>query len=43
MKRLKEFGRRVKSNYYKLDIIADMKGKKKIYDFFFLIKNHSFE
>jgi len=37
-KRLKEFGRKPKSNYHKLDIIADMNGKKKIFDFFFLMK-----
>jgi len=37
-KRLKDFGRKPKSNYHKLDIIADMNGKKKIFDFFFLIK-----
>lgn len=37
-KRLKEFGRKPKSNYHKLDIIADMNGKMKIYDFSFLMK-----
>lgn len=37
-KRLKEFGRKPKSNYHKLDIIADMNGKKKIFDFSFLMK-----
>jgi len=37
-KRLKEFGRKPKSNYHKLDIIADMEGKKKIFDFSFLMK-----
>ena len=37
-KRLKEFGRKQKSNYHKLDIIADMNGKKKIFDFSFLMK-----
>jgi len=37
-KKLKEFGRKPKSNYHKLDIIADMNGKKKIFDFSFLMK-----
>ena len=37
-KRLKEFGRKPKSNFHKLDIIADMDGKKKIFDFSFLMK-----
>jgi len=37
-KRLKEFGRKSKSNYHKLDILADMNGKKKIFDFSFLMK-----
>jgi len=37
-KRLKDFGRKPKSNYHKLDIIADMNGKKKIFDFSFLMK-----
>ena len=37
-KRLKEFGRKPKSNYHKLDIVADMNGKKKIFDFSFLMK-----
>lgn len=37
-KRLREFGRKPKSNYHKLDIIADMNGKKKIFDFSFLMK-----
>lgn len=37
-KRLKEFGRKPKSNYHKLDIIADMNGKKKIFDYSFLMK-----
>lgn len=37
-KRLKDFGRKPKSNYHKLDIIADMQGKKKIFDFSFLMK-----
>jgi len=34
-KRLNDFGQKEKSNYHKLDIIADMEGKKKIFDFFF--------
>lgn len=37
-KRLDDFGRKPKSNYHKLDIIANMKGKKKILDFSFLMK-----
>ena len=37
-KRLKDFGRKPKANYHKLDIIANMKGKKKILDFSFLMK-----
>jgi len=37
-KRLKEFGRKPKSNYHKLDIITDMNVKIKIYNFSFLIK-----
>ena len=37
-KRLKDFGRKPKSNWHKLDIIADMQGKKKILDFSFLMK-----
>ncbi len=39
-KRLNDFGKKEKSNYHKLDIIADMEGKKKIFDLFFhLLKN----
>lgn len=37
-KRLNDFGQKQKSNYHKLDIIADMEGKKKILDFSFLMK-----
>jgi hypothetical protein len=37
-KRLNDFGQKQKSNYHKLDIIADMNGKKKIFDFSFLMK-----
>lgn len=37
-KRLNDFGQKPKSNYHKLDIIADMNGKKKIFDFSFLVK-----
>lgn len=37
-KRLNDFGQKEKSNYHKLDIIADMQGKKKILDFSFLMK-----
>lgn len=37
-KRLNDFGQKPKSNYHKLDIIADMEGKKKILDFSFFMK-----
>jgi len=37
-KRLNDFGQKEKSNYHKLDIIADMEGNKKILDFSFLMK-----
>ncbi len=37
-KRLDEFGQKPKSNYHKLDIIADMQGKKKILDYEFSMK-----
>jgi len=37
-KRLNEFGQKPKSNFHKLDIIADMNGKKKIKDYSFLMK-----
>lgn len=38
-KRLKDFGRKVKNNYHKLDIIVDVYGKKQILDYSFLLKN----
>jgi len=34
-KRLKDFGINYHSPYHKLDIICDLEGKKKIYDFTF--------
>lgn len=37
-KRLDDFGQKPKSNYHKLDIIGDMNGTKKIFDFSFLMK-----
>ena len=40
-KRLKDFGKRTKSNYHKLDIIANMKGKKKILDYCFHMKQQA--
>jgi hypothetical protein len=38
-KRLKEFGRRIKNSYHKLDIIVDVYGKKQIIDYSFLLKS----
>lgn len=38
-KRLKELGKKLKSNYHKLDIIVDVYGKKQILDYSFLLKN----
>ena len=40
-KRLTDFGLNPKSPYHKLDIIADMQGKKKIYDFTFTMKQYN--
>lgn len=40
-KRLKDFGINYKSPYHKLDIICDLQGKKKIYDFTFTMKQYS--
>ena len=40
-KRLKEFGKRVKNSYHKLDIIVDVYGKKQIIDYSFLLKNRN--
>jgi hypothetical protein len=40
-KRLDDFGQKPKSNYHKLDIIADLQGKKKIYDFTFTMKQYN--
>ena len=37
-KRLNDFGQKQKSNYHKLDIMANMEGKKKILDFQFSMK-----
>lgn len=38
-KRLKDFGRKMKNSYHKLDIIVDVYGKKQILDYSFLLKN----
>lgn len=38
-KRLKDFGRRIKNSYHKLDIIVDVYGKKQILDYSFLLKS----
>ena len=38
-KRLKQFGRRIKNSYHKLDIIVDVYGKKQIIDYSFLLKS----
>ena len=40
-KRLRDFGMNYKSPFHKLDIIADMQGKKKIYDFTFTMKQYN--
>jgi len=40
-KRLKDFGMNYKSPYHKLDIISNLEGTKKIYDFTFTIKQYS--
>lgn len=40
-KRLKDFGINPKSPYHKLDIIANLEGNKKIYDFTFTMKQYS--
>ncbi len=40
-KRLKDFGLNPKSPYHKLDIISDLQGKKKIYDFTFTMKQYN--
>ena len=38
-KRLNDFGKKIKNNYHKLDIIVDTYGKKQIIDYSFLLKN----
>ena len=38
-KRLNDFGKKIKNNYHKLDIIVDTYGKKQILDYSFLLKN----
>ena len=38
-KRLKDFGEKIKNSYHKLDILADVYGKKQILDYSFLLKN----
>jgi hypothetical protein len=38
-KRLKDFGKKIKNSYHKLDIIVDVYGKKQILDYSFLLKN----
>ncbi len=40
-KRLDDFGQKPKSKYHKLDIIADLEGKKKILDFTFTMKQYN--
>lgn len=40
-KRLKDFGLNPKSPYHKLDIISNLEGSKKIYDFTFTMKQYS--
>ena len=40
-KRLKDFGLNPKSPYHKLDIICDLQGKKKIFDFTFAMKQYN--
>ena len=40
-KRLKDFGINYHSPYHKLDIICDLQGKKKIYDFTFTMKQYN--
>jgi hypothetical protein len=40
-KRLMDYGLNPKSPYHKLDIICDLKGKKKIYDFTFTMKQYN--
>lgn len=41
IKRLKDFGFNTKSPYHKLDIISNLEGTKKIYDFTFTMKQYS--
>ncbi len=38
-KRLKDFGKKIKNSYHKLDIIIDVYGKKQIINYSFLLKN----
>jgi len=38
-KRLKDFGKKIKNSYHKLDIIVDVYGKKQILNYSFLLKN----
>ena len=40
-KRLKDFGVNYKSPYHKLDIVSNLEGTKKIYDFTFTMKQYS--
>lgn len=40
-KRLKDFGLNPRSPYHKLDIVCDLKGKKKIFDFTFTMKQYN--
>lgn len=40
-KRLKDFKKKIKKSYHKLDIIVDTYGKKQIIDYYFLLKNRN--